>query len=272
MSFHTVRSDRLDRLYHWQRLNVDRLRENLRDRVIYLSDPATFNDPWDCKPYFNTQILEDPVENERHVEWAVDICRRHYRAMSETYITNMALTLRADREFAAAKIEEMSRTIFTEISARYRVYCLGPDVGNLLMWAHYADNHKGICLEFNTRDLVMCSALRVQYAKEFPIMRVYSRDIDDNLQIFLNKADVWAYEREYRLIAQERGNANTNETLLTDEHLLQLPETALRSVIVGCQGQYEMVRELVAEVAPKVLVKRAARVPNRFELRITTPG
>jgi len=45
-----------DRLYHWQRLNVDHLRENLRDRVIYCSGPARFNDPWDCKPHFKLRI------------------------------------------------------------------------------------------------------------------------------------------------------------------------------------------------------------------------
>jgi hypothetical protein len=176
--------------------------------------------------------------------------------MSETDITNMAFRLRADRNFAASKIEEMSRAIFPAIAVRYRIYCLGPDVGNLLMWAHYADNHKGVCLEFNTHDLVMCSALRVQYVKEFPIMRVYSRNVDDNLQVFLNKADVWAYERECHLIAQERKYANTSETLRTDEKFLKLPATALLSVIVSCQGPYEMVRELVAEVAPDVIVRR----------------
>jgi hypothetical protein len=53
----TAISDRLDRLYHWQRFDADRLWTCLLNRVIYCSDPATFNDPWDCKPHFNTGVL-----------------------------------------------------------------------------------------------------------------------------------------------------------------------------------------------------------------------
>jgi hypothetical protein len=100
---------------------------------------------------------------------------------------------------------------------RYRVYCLGPDSGNLLMWAHYADNHRGVCLEFDTRDEVMCFPLRVEYSAQFPVMRAYTTDLVDNLVPLLSKSDVWAYEREYRLIAQERGDATDHETPVTDD-------------------------------------------------------
>ena len=136
------------------------------------------------------------------------------------------------------------------------------------MWSHYADKHKGICLEFSTRDEVMCCPLRVEYPQEFPVIRVYSNDLEDNLRPFLTKADVWEYEHEYRLIAQERGVATADETLITDNNLLRLPETALLSVIVGCQGDYGEVERLIAEAAPELPVKKAVRVPNRFELRI----
>jgi hypothetical protein len=77
MTLHTALSDGFDRLYHWQRFDADRLRQSLQDRTIYCSDPATFNDPWDCKPHFNSEILQDPTENEQHVQWAIKISRRY---------------------------------------------------------------------------------------------------------------------------------------------------------------------------------------------------
>ena len=180
----------------------------------------------------------------------------------------METQLRADPQVLAETVDEISRNMPDAISTRYRVYCLGPDGGNLLMWSHYADKHKGICFEFSTQDTVMCCPLRVVYSLEFPVMRVYSGDEVENLIPFLTKADVWENEREYRLIAQERCVATAHQTLMTDNNFLKLPETALLSVIVGCQGPFEVVRSLVAEVAPEVTVKRAERVPNRFELRI----
>jgi len=268
VEFHTALNDGIDRLYHWQHFDSERLRTFLSDRTIYCSDPANFNDPWDCKPHFNTELLEDPVEYQRHVQWAINICQKYNHNMSAGDIARMAEKLRANRQFLAGTLNKISQNVWPEISARYRVYCLGPDVGNLLMWSHYADKHKGICLEFSTRNDVMCCPLRVEYFKEFPIVRAYSTDEAENLQPLLTKADVWESEREYRLIAQERGNATEHDTLMADNNLLKLPEDALLSVIVGCQGPYDVVRNLVAEVAPDVTVKRARRVPNRFELEI----
>ncbi len=180
----------------------------------------------------------------------------------------MEVKLRADRQFLAETVDEISRNMWVAISARYRVYCLGLAADNLRMWSHYADKHKGICLEFGTNNEVMCCPLRVDYFSEFPVVRVYSNDLVDNLRPFLTKSDVWACEREYRLIPQERGVATAGETLMTDNNLLRLPKAALLSVIVGCQGDYDEVEHLVAEVAPELPVKKALRVPNRFELRI----
>lgn len=254
-------------LYHWQSLNETRLTQSLTGRSIYCSSPAQFNDPWDCKPHFNTEILADPRENERHVLWAVDICRRRAK-MSEVDITRMVKTLRTDPTCAASLISEMSDQLAQEIAMQYRVYCLGPDIENLLMWAHYADCHKGVCLEFSLRNEVMCSALKCEYLKAFPLSRAYASDDEDTLRIVLAKAETWSYEREYRLVAQERAHANGTDTLMTDNNLLNLPKGALMSVIVGCQCDHEKVAALVKATAPDVKVRRAVRVPNRYELRI----
>ena len=266
--FPTAYNDGIDRLYHWEPFNEEYLRRLLGSHTIYCTDPADFNDPWDCKPCFNTDLLKDPVERDRHIQWAVDISRRHNNTMSEEGISRLETALRADPQLLAETVDEISRIMPEAISARYRVYCLGPDVGNLLMWSHYADKHKGICLEFSTRDEVMCCPLRVEYPPQFPVVRVYSNDRIDSLRPFLTKAAVWEFEREYRLIAQERCASTAHPTLMTDNNFLQLPETALLSVIVGCQGDYDEVKGLVFAVAPALPVKEAKRVPNRFELRI----
>jgi hypothetical protein len=49
----TAHELKISRLYHYQRFNPDWIRQILFDRKIYFSNPANFNDPWDCRPYFN---------------------------------------------------------------------------------------------------------------------------------------------------------------------------------------------------------------------------
>src|ERR1039458_3080564 len=46
------------------------------------------------------------------------------------------------RDFLAVYSESLRREI-----CKRRIYCLTPDPCSTLMWSHYAENHRGICLE-----------------------------------------------------------------------------------------------------------------------------
>jgi hypothetical protein len=217
--------------------------------------------------HFDTAFLSDAAEVEKHIRWAVDLCRRK-TDMSREDLQRMEHTLRTEPARASALVEQMSAGVVAEINQRYRVYCLGPDVGNMLMWAHYAESHRGICLEYSLRNDVMCCALKCEYVEEFQVTRVYSHDESESLRILLGKANAWAYEREYRLIAQERSHANTTDTLLTDNGFLKLPDGALTSIIVGCQGDLEQVEKLASSIDPRINVRQATRVASRYAIRV----
>jgi hypothetical protein len=266
---HTALSDGHRLLYHWQPFNEERLKRTLLQNQIYCSRPNDFNDPWDCKPHFNTEILDDQAENERHANWAVEVWSQHYPGIPEVVKQQKRALLLADRIQAAKYLTKISEGMVEAINARYRVYCLGPDVQNLLMWAHYADNHRGVCLEFDLRNEVFSGALRCDYSTAYPLMKAYDNSDDAALLALLAKGDAWQYEEEYRLVAQERKCAIEGaDTLLTDEGQLQLPKGALISVIVGCQAKHEEIQRLVEHSAPHVHVRRARRVPNRYALQV----
>jgi hypothetical protein len=145
---------------------------------------------------FNTEILDDPTERENHVRWDVELCRRHNHNMTTEHISRMETKLLADRELLARTIDQLSKQMWPTIAARYRIYCLGPDVGNLLIWSHYADNHRGICLEFSTRNEVMCSSQPVEYVSTFPLIRAYSTDLYENLRLLLVKGACGARQNQ----------------------------------------------------------------------------
>lgn len=266
--FKSVDPKAIPHLYHWQRFNADQVTTLLRDNVIWCSSPATFNDPWDCKPYFNSDFVNDPVEIEKHVTSYADMTQRRMPDISEELIAQRQKAFRDNPKFLAECVEKITHGLWPVIAERYRVFCLGPDSGNLLMWSHYAENHKGICLEFSTQNAVMHCAQQVEYRQEFPVLALYSDSHDDSLIPLLTKSDVWSYESEYRLVAQERSNRTPHNTLVTDNNYLKLPEGTLTSIIVGCQGPLEEVRKLAEQLAPSVRIKEALRMPNRYALTI----
>ena len=86
------------------------------------------------------------------------------------------------------------------------------DPTNILMWAHYAENHSGVCLEFATSCIRGIDSIkRVTYANpnegvdRFPLPSATNEETSHRYLMkvrgFLSKkAHVWAYEKEWRLI------------------------------------------------------------------------
>jgi hypothetical protein len=64
-------------LYHYQSFNVDYLREIIVGGAIYFSKPTDFNDPWDCQPFFDYECISDPDMREHHVQWYIEITKKH---------------------------------------------------------------------------------------------------------------------------------------------------------------------------------------------------
>jgi hypothetical protein len=125
-------------LYHCQRFVPEHLKTLLRDNVIWMSRPDTFNDPWDCKPCFQSDFADDPAEVERHVRSYADITRRHRKDIPEDFIARRQQEFRDNPRFLLQKVDEVTQGIWPAIARGYRVYCLGPDVRNLLLWSHCA--------------------------------------------------------------------------------------------------------------------------------------
>jgi hypothetical protein len=95
------------------------------------SDPARFNDPWDCKPYFDPALLDDPQARDATAE-----------ALISTRTGGAALNhiderLRVSPDFLKAAIQQFSTHMLDFIASRWGVYCLTPDPCLTLMWSHY---------------------------------------------------------------------------------------------------------------------------------------
>lgn len=92
------------------------------------------------------------------------------------------------------------------------VSCFTQKNENRVMWGNYADNNKGICIEYNLydfkKDYLVKSCHEVKYfsSDEYPDVTnillniLKSNPLDFMDSIFLNKTDDWNYEEEWRLI------------------------------------------------------------------------
>lgn len=73
---------------------------------------------------------------------------------------------------------------------------------NNLMWSHYGDSHKGICIGYDF-SLAPHDVINHLYPVQYSDVRFtskYSRNIAAHPFLYLRKSKCWAYEKEFRLL------------------------------------------------------------------------
>lgn len=263
-------SEGFPQLYRYQSFDADGLRLLLSKRQLLFSNPARFNDPWDCQPDFDPNVADDDAEREKQARRYLDIARRHFPNQSTTQNEQMAKRIRNDPRFVRDRINEFSKKFPAQIAEIYRVYCLSAVPNHELMWAHYANKHQGICLEFTSRCSLFSEARKVIYRKFYPKYDVMGGNEEECLAALLTKSKAWRYEKEYRLIAREKSHA-VPDTLTSENGLVPLPDGSLQAVIVGCLARpetVEAIKEIIREAPYPIALKRAEKARTEYKLVI----
>ena len=118
------------------------------------------------------------------------------------------------------------------------------------MWAHYANNHRGLCVEYDLMNMnreLGFSAIPVIYSKD----RTYFNSIENLkseeyiLEIFIksltSKSPEWKYEKEWRIV---RDDASCGDRWDCDNNGALLDVITPSSIILGCEVQCDFQRQV----------------------------
>jgi hypothetical protein len=105
----------VSRLYNYQRLNSDWLRRTVLDQEIYCANPRDFNDPWDCRPCYNDDVVSDPQYRDRLLERIDASGRRWTKPFNEVDHNARLNKLRLNPSALQDHINEFSLGIEEEI-------------------------------------------------------------------------------------------------------------------------------------------------------------
>jgi len=92
------------------------------------------------------------------------------------------------------RLRQALRGFKAEMVERFGMICFSKHWHNPLLWSHYADKHRGICLGFDVDDRGLKP---VAYANERPSLRVPPTMESINELLFTKFRD-WSYEEELR--------------------------------------------------------------------------
>jgi hypothetical protein len=165
-------------------------------RELFFSPASSFNDPFESRFVLSMEAtLEERIGKFRSI---LPTQRPDLEgAARESMAQDLANSFLLDSTTTARGLTEM-------LLAKSGVLCLSERNDDILMWSHYADHHRGLCLEFSTSGSEAFLAERllpVSYSDKVPVWRYF---IDDTHQmvtkVVLTKASHWRYEAEWRII------------------------------------------------------------------------
>ncbi len=282
------------RLYKYRRVDNRTLSMILNDQLFF-ANPNSFNDPLDCSPVVEIDSKNDQCET---------ILRKYIRERVKDQLYSAAQTLEVQNSIIPDRIEEIIRReaddiiedinnrsydeyiwnqneyededeiktselknrICVEVLSQYDfgIVSLSERESCPLMWSHYGDEHKGICVGYSMREDTKEHIHKVNYRNirhifTSQILRMLDGDENAKREVrevaILTKAKEWCYEEEWRLIGQ-RGSHNST---------LELEE-----IIFGLRCPREVmfiIREMLKDRERPVKYYRMRQSEDSFELK-----
>ncbi|NWH05625.1 DUF2971 domain-containing protein [Desulfobacter latus] len=226
-----------------------RLIESLITGEVYFSSPEKLNDPFDCQ-----------IDIKKSLKVAIGMVERNQKQI-------------------LLSIQERLDTLFSEVErdiTTFGVWSCSLELKNSLMWSHYGDEHRGICLTYKLSEKFTDHTLGeviglhpVEYA-ENPITDWFieqskitgeppsSMEFITSLivKLLISKDVCWKYEKEGRVISKTQG-------------LKEIGKPALQQVCFGLrtpENDKNLIKHILSSHGYKATICEMIRSDNDFGL------
>lgn len=207
------------------------------DNLMFLPEINELNDPFEIQLFYDIEKIKNEFISKN-------------RKVIKKVVGNETIEAEYVPDMNSEDMEELNNIIYDMnkyIKSKTSVVCLSERNDINPMWAHYADNHKGICIEY---DLKNCDNLFLKTLC-FPIDYVEKndnthdlnsiiihKDYDSSLFLFktaITKSKDWEYEQEWRIIYLD---SFPNYTDFSGKHYIQFIKP--KSIYLGLEINTEI--------------------------------
>lgn len=177
----------------------------LESGQVWCSKPAKFNDPFDSQ--YSVGIFEEAFTQDR-IRELFEHVYGWTKAKQRGRLTDFFLRDGTLRKTIRKRMEQRVEQL--RACGDMGVFCLTEDSNNVLMWSHYAKDHKGMCIGFQRTpenalgDDGIC--LPVTYTNQYltaDTIRIFLRkNFSPVTHMMRTKSHHWKYEKEWRLFSE----------------------------------------------------------------------
>ena len=240
-------------------------------KLIRFTQPPLLNDPFELQVIYSSLAETDGFKDQLNEANVKSMFRDQFEEVKDQITPEMQALFTPEFldicidfltpsaiEYAPAMMDElimpaMQTGFYKGFSESLGILSLTEKYDNLLMWAHYAENHKGFVIGFDgendffhhkhSEDDELRHIRKVQYSEERPNIQL--NIIDDMADIFLTKSKEWEYEQEWRMLERM---LDANKTIQKNDEaicLFSFPAECVKEVILGCRMLPSIRREII---------------------------
>ena len=214
-----------NRLYRY-RPNIERAAEEIKTGNIYLSDMSKQNDPFDS----SYGLSDESFLSEKHsIDYlilgasygfseSIDSLKSMWNERThipsdelisvEEFLQQFSQITKKPKPLIQIYLKRALTYSGRRHETQYKIACFSEENSSIPMWAYYANNHQGVCLEYDT------SKLNIEDEYEFELKRAFCkvhysdyRPQDQHGEYSLIvKSSQWSHEHEWRLICDTENN------------------------------------------------------------------
>lgn len=195
-------------LYKYANINDNFTLNNLINNQLGFNRIENFNDPFDTTPAAF-------IKKKNLINYILSVSTIPNNVKQEIFHLS-------EKELKNIFLETIRKPIFT---ANKGITCFSETNDNILMWSHYSNNHKGICLGFdineeNLDDFIdtakninnnifnsktVYRLFTIKYSNNRPVLNLFNinNPTEESKQIenmLITKSNIWKYEKEHRII------------------------------------------------------------------------
>lgn len=226
----------------------------LKRKQIRFTEPGLFNDPFEALVsiesfgpdsdvldaiYKSINETNDEEWEELIAEEQTDISFNEFREYVKQH-PEKALDIFRKGEQSALK--RQSSKLYVLINNAVCILALTERNDSLLMWAHYADHHRGFVVGFDSENQFFRPKKdhgdpiniieKVTYTENRPSIML--NDLNTSA-LFLHKGPDWKYEDEWRYIKYLKESDNKIIVNGQEIFLFNIPADCIKEVILGCR-------------------------------------
>ena len=138
------------------------------------------------------------------------------------------------------------------------------------MWSHYGDQHRSVCVGFDTQILLDNVPLNSEgnplYDEITKVDYTDTRPNAESKKAFIQKSKEWDYEDEYRIISAMKKGTPT-----WGPGIWKIPTSSIKEIIVGARATPEIHRKvihMVQSISQNIAIKKAVLHMKKFKLMI----